>query len=107
MHSGRSADGLKLLPTDTAGLPPRQQADFLFLRGLADWLGGRRASSLQWFRRALRHNPYHIGARTLLVTELRDAGKLKEARKVGVADVAHLELGGLYHREIRNMLAEH
>jgi tetratricopeptide (TPR) repeat protein len=107
MHAGRVADALKLIPADTAGLPPRQQADFLYLRSLADDLGGRAASSLELSRRALRHNPYHIDARNMAVRHLLNAGKVKEARKIGVDDVAQLELGGLYHREIRNMLAEH
>ncbi len=106
MHNGKVDAGLHLMPADSLVPTPRQHADYAYLRGTAAHLRGQKDAAMKHFREAIAHNPYHVAARQFLVTGLRDAGRLKEAWRVGRDDVAHLELGQLYHREIRASLSE-
>ncbi len=106
LHDGKIESAMKLIPADSAAVTPRQRADVLYLRGLAEYRANRRDPAARLFRAALAMNPYHVSARQLLVTILRDDGKLKEAWKVGRDDVAQLDHGVMYHREIRSILEE-
>ncbi|HEY0304753.1 MAG TPA: hypothetical protein VGC44_07260, partial [Longimicrobiales bacterium] len=106
LHDGHSAAATQLIPVDTAGLTPRQRADVFYLRGLAARLARRDDEAIALFRAAIAGNPYHMTARQQLVSMLAAAGKLKEAKRVGQTDVAHLGFGELYHREIRSLLEE-
>lgn len=97
-------EALELVPPDSADLTPRQRADFAFVRGVAAQQAGQNAEATSHFRMALALNPYQAGARYSLVMLLRDEGKLKEAERVGLSDVANLGYGDVYVRGIRALL---
>jgi hypothetical protein len=103
---GRIAEALKLLPDDSVVLSPRQQADDRFIRGLVENKSGNASAAIMLLRSALDANPYHMNARVMLVTALRDSGNVKEARRVASDDTETLNMGALYEREIKSLLSE-
>ena len=99
-----SARVLKLVPADSPNLSPRQRADYSYLHGLARHLAGDRPGAIALFNAAIQANPFHADARRLLVMNLNATGKVKEAQRVGVEDVATLDLGTRYHTEVGSLL---
>ena len=89
---------------DSAAVTPRQQADLQFVRAAAAQRRGDSGTALALLQAALTQNPYHVPARRLLVAALRDAGRLQEARRVAMNDVARLGLGKVYQSAIEASL---
>ena len=85
---------------DSAAITPRQAADLQFVRAAAALRRGDGGTAIALARAALTQNPYHVPARRLLVAALRDAGRLQEARRVAMVDVARLGLGKVYQSAI-------
>jgi thioredoxin-like negative regulator of GroEL len=106
IHMGRIAEALKLLPDDSVVLSPRQQADDRFIRGLTEYKSANASAAIKLLRSALDANPYHMNARVMLVTTLRDSGNVKEARRVASEETETLNMGALYEREIKSLLSE-
>lgn len=101
--TGRSALALGLLP-DTLAVTPRQRSDVRFVRALAARQQGQHDTAIALLRQALTMNRYHMPARRLLVGALHAAGRVQDARRVGVHDVARLGFGELYHSAIKASL---
>lgn len=106
VHDGRADDGLRLLSDDTLTALPRQLADYAYVRGIAHSAARREDAAMRMLAEAIRHNPYHTTARLSLVTKLRDAGRIDEARRVGIHEVRDHAYGQLYFREVRALLDE-
>ncbi len=104
LAAGRVADARQLLAADSSIVLPREQAELHYFQARAALADNQRDAAKRHLQEALRVNPYHTDARKAMMELLLADGRTKEARAVGVNDVAGLELGPRFQQEVRALL---